>query len=371
MPACDIFCKVIDNFGDAGIAWRLARSLSLEYGWSVRLVIDLPSTLARMVPEVDADRRSQRACGIRVELWDKQFEQARHEACDVVIEAFSCFLPPDYEAAIARRIENGLSCKVFALDYLTAEDYAESMHGLNSPHPRYGYPKTFFFPGFTEKTGGIIRERSLGTEQEQFAASGGRDGFLRSIGADPVHPFSLFFFTYPTTPVSALAQSLARDPRPVQLLLAPGLASEQLAEALRRLHEPAHIRIIRCPMFAQKDFDKILWSSQAALVRGEDSVVRAQLSGAPLLWTLYPQDEQRHLVKMRAFEELYGKHFTQAKARETWSALELELNSGAREVNSWSAWRDRMEQNRQAAASWRQYLFGLEPQTARIVRACS
>ncbi|HBZ57684.1 MAG TPA: hypothetical protein DEO49_00835 [Sutterella sp.] len=371
MPACDIFCKVIDNFGDAGIAWRLARSLSLEYGWSVRLVIDLPATLSRMVPEVDAQKRSQTACGIRVELWDNEFDEAGHEASDVVIEAFSCFLPADYEAAIARRIEAGRSCKVFALDYLTAEDYAESMHGLNSPHPRYGYPKTFFFPGFTEKTGGILRERNLDADQRQFAAGGGRKAFLASVGADPAHPFSLFFFTYPTTPVKALAQSLAADPRPLQLLLAPGEASEMLADELHRLHEPSHIRLVRCPMFAQKDFDKILWSSHAALVRGEDSVVRAQLAGTPLLWTLYPQAEQGHLTKMCAFEGMYGRHFTDAKARESWEALELELNSGAREVRAWSAWRDRMEHNRLAARSWRRYLFGLEPQSAQIVRACS
>lgn len=371
MPACDIFCKVIDNFGDAGIAWRLARSLSLEYGWSVRLIIDLPSTLAQMVPEVDPSRRSQTASGIQVVLWDETFDGAPHTAADVVIEAFSCFLPERYEAAIAARAGGSLPCRVFALDYLTAEDYAADMHGLNSPHPRYGYPKTFFFPGFTEKTGGIIRERDLAQRQQEFAAADGRQEFLRNLGADPSHPFSLFFFTYPTTPVRSLAKSFAEDSRPIQLLLAPGAASDTLSEELQRLGAPPHVRTVRCPMLPQKDFDKILWSSDAALVRGEDSVVRAQLAGTPLLWTLYPQSEQTHLTKMHAFEKLYGARFAEQGARACWQQLELGLNSGDLSPAAWSAWRDHMHENRAAAQAWRKHLFGLEPQTSRLVRACA
>ncbi|HBC69156.1 MAG TPA: elongation factor P maturation arginine rhamnosyltransferase EarP [Sutterella sp.] len=371
MPACDIFCKVIDNFGDAGIAWRLARSLSLEHGWSVRLVIDLPATLAQMVPEVNPAKRSQKALGIEVELWDDVFDAAPQEAADVVIEAFSCFLPERYEAAIAKRFESAAPCKVFALDYLTAEDYAADMHGLNSPHPRYGYPKTFFFPGFTQATGGIIRERDLEKRQAEFAAAHERRSFLASLGAEPDHPFSLFFFTYPTTPVKSFAQSLAKDARPVQLLLAPGAASKTLLEELQRLGAPSHVHAILCPMLPQKDFDKILWSADAALVRGEDSVVRAQLAGVPLIWTLYPQSEQTHLTKMRAFEKLYGARFADGEAHQCWLDLELGLNSGELPSAAWSRWRDHMTENRLAARAWRQYLLGQESQTSRLVRACA
>jgi hypothetical protein len=28
----DIFCKVVDNFGDIGVCWRLARQLQAEHG---------------------------------------------------------------------------------------------------------------------------------------------------------------------------------------------------------------------------------------------------------------------------------------------------------------------------------------------------
>ena len=42
----DLFCRVIDNWGDAGVCWRLARQLVRERGAQVRLWIDQPQVLA-------------------------------------------------------------------------------------------------------------------------------------------------------------------------------------------------------------------------------------------------------------------------------------------------------------------------------------
>ena len=36
----DIFCSVVDNFGDIGVCWRLARRLSAGLGQQVRLWVD-------------------------------------------------------------------------------------------------------------------------------------------------------------------------------------------------------------------------------------------------------------------------------------------------------------------------------------------
>ena len=65
----DIFCKVIDNFGDAGVAWRLARQLAHEHSLAVRLWIDDPRSLARMAPGVDAERDAQCVAGIDIQRW--------------------------------------------------------------------------------------------------------------------------------------------------------------------------------------------------------------------------------------------------------------------------------------------------------------
>jgi len=33
----DIFCQIVDNYGDAGVCWRLARSLTSLHGQEVRI----------------------------------------------------------------------------------------------------------------------------------------------------------------------------------------------------------------------------------------------------------------------------------------------------------------------------------------------
>ena len=156
MRTCDMFCRVIDNYGDAGVSWRLAQMLAKEYDWAVRLIIDDAAVLSAIAPTAKAEVAPVKAGSVTVCDWiedgsDVPFRPWDGQAADVVIELFSCRLPDAYEAAIARRFETS-PCAVFALDYLTAEKYAEEGNGLPSPHPRYGYDKTFLFPGFSEKT---------------------------------------------------------------------------------------------------------------------------------------------------------------------------------------------------------------------------
>jgi hypothetical protein len=40
LQSVDLFCKVIDNYGDIGVCWRLARQLRQEHGLQVRLWVD-------------------------------------------------------------------------------------------------------------------------------------------------------------------------------------------------------------------------------------------------------------------------------------------------------------------------------------------
>lgn len=352
-----IWCRVIDNFGDAGVAWRLARSLKREYGWCVTLIIDKPETLAAFVPEVDAAGDACTALGIRVMRWNAAAERFFSKATtlpDVTVEAFSCRLPDGVEEALSHRFDMKPTA-VFALDYLTAETYAEESNGLVSRHPRFGYPKTFVFPGFTEKTGGIVREADISEARKAFEAAGGKTAFLESSGADPAAPFTLFFFTYPTKAVDALAGAFASDKRPLQILLAPGAASEKLAAALAAAGNPAHVTTVRLPLLPQCEFDKPLLACDCALVRGEDSTVRVQLAGTPLLWMLYPQTEDTHLVKLAAFTKLYTRGMAEDDAR-IWSVLEAGLNGRILTPAAWSAYRDRFPAMQKAAQAWRTYL---------------
>src|SRR5580765_2757010 len=79
----DLFCSVVDNFGDAGVAWRLARQLASEHAIAVRLFVDDRNALRRLAP--------RDAPGVDVRPWrgpagDLAGEDAA--PADVVVEAF-------------------------------------------------------------------------------------------------------------------------------------------------------------------------------------------------------------------------------------------------------------------------------------------
>lgn len=151
--ACDLFCTVIDNFGDIGVCWRLARQLAHEHGWQVRVFVDDLRTFARLAPQVDPDTGRQTVDGIAIEHWHAQAGDAL-DIADVVIEAFACELPGAYLAAMARRARRPVWIN---LEYLSAEDWVADFHLRPSPHPRYPLLKTFFFPGLSAGTGGVLK----------------------------------------------------------------------------------------------------------------------------------------------------------------------------------------------------------------------
>ena len=299
MLCCDIFCRVIDNFGDAGVSWRLARSLQREQGFCVRLIIDNLSVLAKLNPKVNPQKSEQIVDSVRIVLWDNNFEE-KGEPADCVIEAFSCFLPTQYEAKINQRFKTSRPVSVIALDYLTAEKYAEEFHGLPSPHPKFGYPKRFYFPGFTQKTGGLFIESDFEKRHSLFTEEK-KSLFLKNMGIDPNHPLKILLFTYPTLNIEAIAKAFSETGLDIEMLLCPGLAQERFAKTIDSIGAK-NIHCVPLPMVTQDDFDKLLWSADVLIVRGEDSASRALLSGKPYLWSLYPQKENAHLDKMQAFE---------------------------------------------------------------------
>jgi hypothetical protein len=55
------------------------------------------------------------------------------------------------------------------------------------------------------------------------------------------------------------------------------------------------------PFVSQDEYDRLLWCCDFNAVRGEDSFVRAQWAGQPMLWHIYVQDENAHWEKLEAF----------------------------------------------------------------------
>ena len=310
MPTWDLFCRVVDNLGDAGVCWRLAVDLAGR-GQAVRLWIDDAAALAWMAPGG--------APGVDVRPWPGPGDAV--DPGDVVVEAFGCALPDAVVAAMAARARPPVWIDV---EYLSAEDHAARSHGLPSPQSGglgTGLVKWFFFPGFVDGTGGLIREPGLLAERAAFD----RPAWLADHGIAPAPEerlVSLFCYDPPALP--ALLDALAATP--TLLLLAPGTAARRVTARLGDgLHRGA-LRGHALPWLAQTDFDRLLWSCDLNFVRGEDSFVRAQWAGAPFVWQAYRQDDGAHRAKVDAFLAL---HLAGAEPR-----LRRQVES------LWRAWND-------------------------------
>ena len=345
----DIFCRVIDNFGDVGVCWRLAAALG-QHGQAVRLWIDDASALAWLAP--------QGAPGVQVHDWaDPPPGLLPGQA---VIEAFGCHPPDAFVARMAALAASahppGTSAPVWInLEYLSAEPYVVRSHGLLSPQfsgPGAGLRKWFFYPGFSDGTGGLLQGDAGQTDAAANAANALAWARAQGwAGAPDERAVTLFCYANPALPalLAALAGRAGPGGQATVLWVPPGPVRAQL-DTLRL---PDGLRRLDLPYLAQTDFDSLLAAADLNVVRGEDSFVRAQLlSSRPMLWQAYPQQDAAHLAKIQAFLGLYLAGWPAplaAVVRQAW----LGLNSGKAgplvlpDEAHWQAWAD-------GHAGWRQ-----------------
>lgn len=342
--ACDIFCAVIDNFGDIGVCWRLARQLAAEHGWQVRLIVDDLPTFAHLEPAILAEQARQHVAGIAIERWYEPLQAGETvNVADVVIEAFACELPPAYIAAMARRERTPVWLN---LEYLSAEDWVAEFHLKPSPHPRYPLVKTFFFPGLGPGTGGLLRESGLDAARAAFEASDAARTawWQRATGTPPPEAQAtvISLFSYENPAVDSLLDQWRDAEAPIVLLVPEGRVSGAVARffnvstfAAPARAERGSLRAHALPFAPQADYDSLLWVSHLNFVRGEDSFARAQWARRPFVWHIYPQSDAAHLPKLDAALE----HFGEGLPRPSRAAL----------ARFWHAW------NGASAPDWRDF----------------
>jgi uncharacterized repeat protein (TIGR03837 family) len=305
--ACDLFCAVIDNFGDIGVCWRLARQLTSEHGWQVRIFVDDLHAFQKLCPALALDRSRQAVSGIVIEHWHEPAHAGDTlEVADVVIEAFGCELPHVYVAAMARRERAPVWLN---LEYLSAEDWVADFHLRQSPHPRYPLTKTFFFPGLGAGTGGVLKEHHLDTARAAFEASPqAREAWWRQATGQPAPDSTVIsLFSYENPAVDSLLEQWRDSPDPIVLLVPEGRISAALARffgvpsfAAGSHAERGNLRAHALAFTDQPGYDALLWASHFNFVRGEDSFVRAQWAARPFVWHIYPQSDDAHLPKLDA-----------------------------------------------------------------------
>ncbi len=354
--AWDIFCCVVDNYGDIGVTWRLARQLVAEHELTVRLWVDDLKSFERLWPAVQPSLASQWQEGVEICQWPVEWPAV--QAADVVIEAFACKLPEAYRQAMAARATPALWLN---LEYLSAEDWVSGCHGLPSPQPDR-LQKYFFFPGFVDTTGGLLREQGLLAQRQAFQADArARSDFLATLGVKVEAGERLMsLFAYENASLGGWLDTLAAETKATRLLVPQGriLADVQAwldADELLpgAVHRRGALFVHVVPFVRQDQYDLLLWCCDFNAVRGEDSFVRAQWAGAPLLWHIYEQEENAHWEKLDAFLALY--------------VAGLSADAGQALTGLWRAW----NQGLAMGDHWKQVLAHWDELSANADQWCA
>ncbi len=333
-----LLCKVVDNYGDIGVVFRLAKALSAllpDGGAGLRLIVDNLEAFAQLSPGVDSTKQVQEHRGWTVCQWDAAREgRAIYTETPplVIVECFACGRPEWLDDILFDKSLQALRRKpvqIINLEYLTAEPYADEFHKLQSLTRSAQVRKVNFMPGFTDKTGGLILNDANVIYDVPLAESTASDSAHADENlvqlADT--PFTFLIFSYERD-FSTIADALATfsqnatfsTKRATRILVAAGKADAPFSAAWKMCADRAHTNGTfqsrttsenpneipalpvpeKLPFLSQEAWDNTLYSADFLFIRGEDTLSRACLSGKPFVWHAYPQSEMYHLVKVQA-----------------------------------------------------------------------
>ena len=299
-----VLCKVVDNFGDIGVAWRLCRRLAkIQSKYKICLVVDDLEAFAKIENSVIASETKQFISidGIEIFSWKDEalchevFSRNDGEKLSLILELFQCGRPEWMEKIL---FEEKLkrTVQIIMIDYLTAEKYAEDFHCLQSLTRSAKVQKVNFMPGFTEKTGGLVIDDAW-TEVPEWNGEG-----------------SVLVFIYEND-WEKLAQALYDYSKVSgrKVLVAQGRGKESFLQAFNKVDSASSASIVEeLPYLNQTEWDEMMKGCSALVIRGEESMSRACLSGIPFIWHAYPQSDEYQLVKVRALLERMKPHFEES-----------------------------------------------------------
>ena len=296
-----VLCKVVDNFGDIGVVWRLCCQLSNQikkenFTTKINLIVDDLASFNKICNSVDFSKSFQVVDEINIYNWNDEklcydeFSKNDGENLSVILEVFQCGRPSWMEKILFEEKLNR-TVQIIMIDYLTAEKYAEDFHCLQSLTRSSKVQKVNFMPGFTNKTGGLI----IDSEWEHFC--------------DYKNNKTLLCFTYDRN-WDALANACKKSNYIEKVLIAPGKGFDSLKKSFySNFIKDSNLKIEVLSFMNQNEWDKMLKNCGVLFIRGEESMSRACLSGIPFVWHAYPQSDEYQLIKVRALLERMSIHF--------------------------------------------------------------
>ncbi len=321
----DVFCRIIDNFGDIGICWRLSQQLAHEHHLQVRLFIDDLVLTKNIIPALNCKLKSQIINHVEIFTWQSA---NTIQPADVALETFSCQLPADYLAAM-----QGSTVWV-NLEYLSAESWVADFHARSSNNTTPA--RHFFFPGFTEATGGLIRESDV-FQKNQLTAN---------KQEKKTNTLKISLFCYPHAPISDLLKAMAESNQHIDCYVPTSSILPHIADFFNldtieadSILNKKNLNVHIVPFLSQADYDQLLASCDMNFVRGEDSWIRAIWAGKPFIWQPYLQSENTHLTKLNAFLDLFYADF-EAHAKAAVYKAHLAWVTGSIATDTWQSYLD-------------------------------
>lgn len=306
----NIFCDVIDNYGDAGVCLRLCRDLTKK-NFHVNFFCNDLIALQKILSFQDIDNSL-----LSIKDWPNE---ENYESSTVVIQAFSVRLPK----FLYTKFKEDKSL-VINLEYLTAEPFAEYCHKLASYSDNIEC--FFFFPGFTNKTGGVVIE-----------------DFIKNLKKNENNNVdSITLFSYENPEVKFIFSLLNDLNKHFKIHVFEGKPLDNF-----NLQTSNHLKVgkslqidnltfIGEKMVSQNKYDEFLSSSFINMVRGEDSIVRAMIIGRPFLWHIYPQDEDAHKGKINALFDVMKLYCSDKDAVENLRSLTLKYNGFEQNISDFN-----------------------------------
>ena len=294
-------CKVVDNYGDIGVIWRICRGIQnyISKTDSINLIIDDLFSFKRINSDVDVRKSYQKILNVNIYNWNdfdfcyKEFSGINNTRLEVILECFQCGRPDWLEKILfddkVRHIVN-----IIMIDYLTAEDYAETFHCLQSLTRSARVQKVNFMPGFTEKTGGLILDN------------------MENLLQKKVEKKQILFFCYDRdwSFLTSALEKFYNENGFKKLFVAQGKGKESFCKAYK--DEKCNFFVEELPFINQEEWDALLVDCSILFIRGEESLSRAALSGIPFVWHAYPQSDEYQLVKVNALLEKLRPFFSES-----------------------------------------------------------
>lgn len=316
----DILCKVVDNFGDIGVVYRLAKALGdCDKALQLRLIVDDLFAFQKLAPAVNPALAYQQLFTWQLFRWDTPWDTSVHEKPSLVLECFSCGRPAWFEALLFDT-EDARIRWIIDIEHLSAEEFAEDFHLMPSLTRSSRVKKMMFMPGFTEKTGGLIIDRAFKQLCDSYARSDKDDAdsyrghaalaklrldWARRVALESAVPYGaeehlwIPIFTYVRSFERIVADlAVFNQDKKLLVFAAAGPSQDCLISAWKKAGRP--FPLIELAFLRQELWDELLLASDFSIVRGEESLSRAALAGKPFLWHAYALEGEHQLVKVQA-----------------------------------------------------------------------